>query len=211
MDPLHILIADDHSVVRRGIRQILLDEFQQARVYEVADAEDLVKRALLDDWDMIITDISMPGRSGLDAVSQIKAEKPKMPLLVLSIHPEDQYALRAFKAGASGYLSKDSAPEELIKAVRKLLDGKKYITPIVADRLANSLDSDAPKMPHELLSDREFDIMRQLAVGKSVSEIAELLALSVTTVSTYRSRILTKMTARTNAEITRYAIENQLL
>ncbi len=162
-------------------------------------------------WDIVITDISMPGRSGPEVLQQIRQHYPKLPVLVLSVHPEDQYAIRVMRAGASGYLNKESASEELVKAVHRVLLGKKYITPELAEKLAETLDQDAERLPHEQLSDREFEVMRQLAAGVSVSEIAEGLSLSPTTVSTYRARILTKMNVKTNADLTRYVMENKLL
>lgn len=208
---LKILIADDHTVVRRGLRQILLDEFPSAVIEEVADAEELIKKVMLAKWDVVVSDLSMPGRSGLDALQQIKLSHPELPVLILSIHPEEQYALRALKSGASGYLSKDTAPDELVKAVQKVLLGKKYISQAIAEKLANTFSSDTSIQPHESLSDREFDVMKLLANGKSVSEIAEMLSLSVTTVSTYRARIMVKMNLKSNSDLTKYAIENNLL
>jgi two-component system, NarL family, invasion response regulator UvrY len=206
-----ILIADDHAVVRRGLAQILRDEFPAALIEEVDNSEDLVKKALKGNWDVVISDLSMPGRSGLDALRQLKEFFPKLPVLIMSIHPEDQYAIRVLKAGASGYLSKGSAPDELVKAVRIVLAGKRYISASTAERLANSITRDQDKLPHETLSDREFDVLKLLAAGKPVSEIARQLSLSVTTVSTYRSRIMGKMNMKTNAELTMYAITNHLL
>jgi len=208
---LRILIADDHVVVRKGLRQILTEEFLAAHIGEAADADELFTRVLKEEWDVVITDISMPGRSGLEVLQQIRQHYPKLPVLVLSIHPEDQYAIRVMRAGASGYLNKDSAPEELVKAVHRVLLGKKYITPALAEKLAETLDQDADKLPHELLSDREFEVLKLLAAGMAVAEIAEKLALSPTTVSTYRARVLQKMNARSNADLTRYAIEHNLL
>lgn len=208
---LRILVADDHTVVRRGLRQILSEGFPGAAIEEVADAEDLVKQVMKAEWDVVISDLSMPGRSGLDALQQIKQLQPNLPVLILSIHPEDQYALRVLKAGASGYLSKDMAPDELVIAVQKVMLGKKYITSAVAEKLASALDQDQDKDPHEYLSDREFSVLKMLAAGKSVSEIAETLFLSVTTVSTYRARILAKMNLKNNADLTLYSIEHKLL
>jgi len=208
---LRILIADDHTVVRRGLKQILLDEFRSAEIEEVGDAEDLLKKVLKEDWDVIVTDISMPGKSGLEVLQEIKQHYPKLPILVLSVHPEDQYAIRVLKAGASGFLNKDSAPDELVKAVHQVLLGKKYITATIAERLASMLDQDAERLPHENLSDREFEVLKLLAAGNPVSEIAEKLSLSSTTVSTYRARIMVKMNLRTNADLTLYAITNKLL
>jgi DNA-binding NarL/FixJ family response regulator len=208
---LRILVADDHTVVRRGLRQILLEGFPGAAIEEVADAEDLVKQVMKLPWDVVISDLSMPGRSGLDALQQIKQLQPGLPVLILSIHPEDQYALRVLKAGASGYLSKDMAPDELVNAVQKVMLGKKYISAAVAEKLASALDQDNSKAPHESLSDREFSVLKMLAAGKSVSEIADSLFLSVTTVSTYRARILAKMNLKNNADLTLYAVEHKLL
>lgn len=208
---LRILIADDHTVVRKGLRHILTEEFLGAEIVEVGDADDLYTRVLKEEWNVVITDISMPGRSGLEVLQQIRQHYPKLPVLVLSVHPEDQYAVRVMRAGASGYLNKDSAPEELVKAVHRVLLGKKYITPSLAEKLAETLDQDATRLPHEYLSDREFEVLKFLAAGMSVVDIADKLALSPTTVSTYRARILTKMNAKTNADLTRYAIENNLL
>lgn len=208
---LRILIADDHTVVRKGLRQILLEEFANAEIDEVPDAEELIKKVMAEKWDVIVSDLSMPGRSGLDALQQIKISFPDLPVLILSIHPEEQYALRALKSGASGYLSKDTAPDELVKAVKKVLLGKKYISQSIAEKLADTFSADSSKYPHESLSDREFDVMKLLANGKSVSEIAEMLSLSVTTVSTYRARVMTKMNLRSNSDLTKYALENKLI
>ena len=208
---LKVLIADDHAVVRRGLKQILLEGFPTALVQEVTDAEEMVKKILLESWDLIISDLSMPGRSGLEALQQIKQLRPKVPVLILSIHPEEQYAIRALRAGASGYLNKGMASEELVLAVQKVLLGKKYITANIAEKLASVLDKNINKPLHESLSDREFSVLKLLASGKSVSEIAESMFLSVTTVSTYRTRILVKMGLKNNADLTLYALENKLL
>jgi two-component system, NarL family, invasion response regulator UvrY len=208
---LRILIADDHTVVRKGLRQILLDEFPGAEIEEVADGGELIKKIMMAKWDVVVSDLSMPGRSGLEALQQIKISHPDLPVLILSIHPEEQYAIRALKSGAAGYLSKDTAPDELVKAVQKVLLGKKYISQAIAEKLANSFSPDKDLQLHESLSDREFDVMKLLANGKSVSEIAEMLSLSVTTVSTYRTRVMTKMNLKSNSDLTKYAIENNLL
>lgn len=208
---VRFLIADDHTIVRRGLRQILLEGFPAAFIEEVGDAEDMVKRIIQQEWDVVISDLSMPGRSGLEALQQIKQIQPKLPVLILSIHPEEQYALRVLKAGAAGYLSKDLAPDELVNAVQRVMLGKKYITASIAEKLASVLDNDSDKLPHEFLSDREFSVLKLLASGKSVSDIAESLFLSVTTVSTYRARIMAKMNMKSNADLTLYAIENKLL
>ncbi len=208
---IKILIADDHSIVRRGLKQILLEGFPNSEVGEVPDAEELIKRVISETWDVVISDLSMPGRSGLDALQQIKQINPKLPVLILSIHPEEQYAIRALKAGAAGYLSKDLAPDELVIAVQKVMLGKKYITASIAEKLASLIENDSDKPLHEILSDREFSVLKYLAAGKSISDIAETLFLSITTVSTYRSRILHKMNLKNNSDLTMYAIENKLI
>ena len=208
---IRILIADDHTVVRKGLKQILVEAFQSLFIEEVADAESLVKKVMSSTWDVVITDLSMPGRSGLDALQQIKQYYPKLPVLILSIYPEEQYALRVLKAGAAGYLNKDMASEELVTAVNRVLSGRKYISPTVAEKLAVSLDRDGDKLPHEYLSDREFDVLKLIASGNSVSQIAEALSLSSTTVSTYRARIMAKMNMKNNTSLTRYAIENKII
>ncbi len=205
------LIADDHTVVRKGLKQILLEAFPSATIEEVTDAEALLKMVFSRTWDVIISDISMPGRSGLEVLQQIKQHYPKLPVLILSVHSEDLYALRVLKAGASGYLNKDSAPEQLVAAVNRVMQGKKYITPTIAEKLANALDHDPDKLSHESLSDREFEVLKLLAGGMAVSDIASRLSLSVTTISTYRSRVMMKMNLRTNAELTLYAIEHKII
>jgi two-component system invasion response regulator UvrY len=206
-----VLIADDHPVVRRGLKLILLEGFPSAEVEEVADGEALIKKVIQSNWDLVISDLSMPRRSGLEALQQIKQIRPHIPVLILSIHPEEQYAIRVLRAGASGYLSKEVASSELVIAVKKVMLGKKYITDTIAEKLAAVLHQDPTKLSHELLSDREFAVLKLLASGKSVSEIAESMFLSVTTVSTYRARLLGKMKMKTNADLTLYAIENKLI
>ena len=194
---IRILIADDHIIVRRGLKQILLEEFPFAFIEEVGDAEELIKKVMNEEWSVVISDLSMPGRSGLESLQQIKQNHPKLPVLILSIHSEEHYAIRVLKAGASGYLNKDLAPEELVKAVNCVLAGKRYITASIAEKLASSLDLNSEKVPHEFLSDREFEVLKLIAAGKSVSDIAEQFSLSVTTVSTYRARIMAKMNLKT--------------
>ena len=208
---LRFLIADDHTIVRRGLKQIILDEFPSAIVEEAADAEELIKKVIGARWDVVISDLNMPGRSGLDALAQIKISYPDLPVLILSIHPEEQYALRVLKGGAAGYLNKDTAPEQLVKALQKVLLGKKYISPAVAEKLASNYSHETTGSLHEHLSDREFDVMKLLASGKTVSDIADMLSLSVTTVSTYRARIMDKMNLKTNSDLTKYALENHLI
>jgi DNA-binding NarL/FixJ family response regulator len=207
---MNILLADDHSIVRRGLKEILTDEFPDAAVEEVGDGQELLKQLKVKKWDVVISDLSMPGKNGLDVLKMLKIDFPHTPVLILSMHPEDVYAIRVLKAGASGYMTKESAPDELIKAVRLILQGRKYITPSIAEKMAANLDHDSDKQPHELLSDRELDVLKMIASGKTVSEIATKLSLSVNTISTYRARILEKMNLRTNSELTYYVISNNL-
>src|SRR5580698_1403831 len=190
---MRILIADDHAIVRRGLSEILLEEYPSAFVEEVGNADTLLNRALADNWDIVISDLMMPGRSVLEVLQQIKQHAAQLPVLILSIFPEEQYATRVLKAGASGYINKDAAPTELVKAVQRILQGRKYITPNIAEMLASDLTLSTDKAPHELLSDREFHVMKLLAEGKTISDIAEMLSLSPTTISTYRARIMEKM------------------
>lgn len=208
---IRILIADDHAVVRKGLKQILLDDFPSCEIEEVSNTEELILKVMKSNFDVVISDLSMPGRSGMEALQYIKQHYPKLPVLILSMHAEEHYALRVLKAGASGYLGKDSASTELVKAVNRVLLGKKYITSTIAEKLASSLDRDSEKLSHEYLSDREFEVLKMLANGKSVSDIAELLTLSITTVSTYRARIMSKMNLKTNADLTLYAVQHKLI
>ena len=208
---LKILIADDHAIVRKGLKQLLLEEYPSATVGEVGDTESLIKQVISNDWDIVICDMNMPGRSGLEALIHIKQVAPDIPVLIMSMYPEDQYALRVLKAGASGYLQKESIHDDIIKAVQTVQLGKKFITPSIAEKLADAFHNNNNKQPHELLSDREFDVFKLIASGKSVSDIASQLSLSTTTVSTYRSRILEKMGIKSNADLTRYALEKKLI
>lgn len=207
---MNILIVDDHTIVRKGLIQILITDFPFALIEEAGDAEDLIDKALKGNWDIIITDIAMPGRSGLDALYQIKKSKPELPVLILSMYPEEQYAVRVIKAGASGYLNKEVAPAKLIEAVKKVLSGKLYITSAVADTMATHLVQENNKLPHHYLSNREFAVMKMLAAGKSVSEIAEAMLLSSSTISTYRTRIFTKLQINNISALTSYVIEHRL-
>ncbi len=208
----HFLIADDHSIIRKGLKQILLEEYPSAIIDEAQDAEEVMKKVIKITFDLIISDLSMPGRSGLDVVQYMKQNYPDTPVLILSIHPEEQYAIRALKAGAAGYLSKDAATLELVKAVQRIMLGRKYISAAIAEKMAGDLSHEySEKAAHEFLSDREFEVFREIAAGSSVSEIAEKLSLSVTTVSTYRARVLVKMGMKTNADLTRYCLEKQLI
>lgn len=208
---IRILIADDHAIVRRGLKQILTEIPGVAAIDEAANGQEVLAMVNKEDYDLVLLDISMPARSGLDVLKQLRAERPGVSVLMLSMHPEEQYAVRALKAGAAGYLTKESAPDELIMAARKILAGGRYVSASLAERLAYDLDRPSDKPLHETLSDREFQILCMIASGRTVKEIGKDLALSVKTVSTYRARILAKMRFKNNAEITRYAIENGLL
>jgi DNA-binding NarL/FixJ family response regulator len=207
---MKILIADDHTVVRQGLKSILAGAFPKATVGEAPDTAHLIESAQ-QKWDVIIMDLSMPGGNGLDTLKQLKHMQPQVPVLILSMHPEDQYAVRTLKAGAAGYLSKESASDELVNAVNKVTRGGKYITATVAEKLLLHLEGDGERPPHELLSDREYQVLCMIASGKEVGQIAKELVLSVKTVSTYRARILEKLNMKTNAELTHYAMENKLV
>lgn len=208
---IKVLIADDHAVVRQGLKQILAETMDLVVGGEATNTQEVLDKIRESEFDVIVLDISMPGRGGLDILREIKHERPKLPILILSMHSEDQFAVRALKAGASGYMSKESAPELLVKAIRKVHAGGKYISPALAEKLAFDLESDSERPPHEKLSDREFQVMCMIASGKTVKEIADKLSLSVKTISTYRARILEKMKMKTNAEVTHYAIRNELV
>lgn len=206
---MRILIADDHAVVRRGLVSVLHEQFPLAEVVEVSDAEMLYRTALEGPWDLIVSDISMPGRSGLEIIEEIKKESPQIPILALSIYPEAAYGPRALKAGASAYLNKDSSPAELKRAIALIMQGRKYITPLLAEKLAEEIgcDYDPAKAPHERLTDRELNILKLIAGGMSLLQIGGMLSISPSTVSTYRARILKKMQMRSNSELTRYCIQ----
>ena len=208
---MRIVIADDHPVVRRGLRAIVEDALLPADVHEAGNAAELLTVVRKREPDVVLLDIAMPGRSGLEALKELRREHPKIPMLVLSIHSADEFAVRSIKAGASGYLTKDSAPEELVDAIRTVVAGRRYLTPSVAERLASAVESDAKGAPHEMLSDREFHVLRMLAVGKTNGEVAGELALSAKTISTYRTRTLRKMGMRTNAELAQYAVRHGLV
>ncbi len=208
---MKILIADDHAIVRKGLKQILLEEFSSAEILEVENGNQLLKEIRKQKFDVVISDLSMPGLGGLDTLKQLKEEFPKQPVLILSMHPEDQYAIRVLRAGASGYLNKETAGDELVKAVRQITSGKRYISPAVAEKLAENLDIDSSKPLHETLSDREFEVLKLIAEGKTVSDVAEILSLSVATISTYRTRLLEKLHLKNNAELTRYALDNKMV
>lgn len=209
---IRVLIADDHAIVRQGLRQILADTPDLEVGGEAANGfEALQKIRESGHWDVVLLDVSMPGKNGIDTLKQIKDEQPRLPVLVLSMYPEDQYAMRLFKAGAAGYLTKESAPEQLVTAIRTVAAGRKYINAAVAELLADEIGRDHEQPLHAALSDREFEIMRLLASGMSPTDIAEQLKLSVKTVSTYRVRLLAKMQLKNNSELTYYAIKNGLV
>jgi two-component system invasion response regulator UvrY len=208
---IRVLIADDHAVVRQGLKQILGDTPEMLVAGEATNGQEVLDRVRAETWDVVVLDISMPDRSGLDILKQLRSERPKLPVLVLSMHSEDQYAVRVLKAGASGYLTKDSAPDELVKAIRKVVSGGRYVSAFLAEKLAFEIGTDSNRLPHETLSDREFQVLRGIAAGKSVTEIAAELYLSPKTVSTYRARLLQKMNLTTNAELIHYAIQNHLI
>jgi DNA-binding NarL/FixJ family response regulator len=208
---LRILIADDHAIVRKGLKQILLEHYPEAEIEDAVNAESIFAKVLSESWDVVLCDINMPGKSGLDVLHQIKQTNPQLPILIMSMYSEDQYALRVLKAGASGYLSKETIHDDIIKAVEAALLGRKFITPEIAEKLADSLDSNKTGKQHDTLSDREFDVFKLLASGKTITEIGELLSLSPTTISTYRSRIMDKMQVTSNADLTRYALEKGLI
>jgi two-component system, NarL family, invasion response regulator UvrY len=208
---IRILVVDDHTIVREGLKQILGEVNDMAVRDEAASGQDALAKIRAGDYDVVLLDISMPGRSGLEILKEVKAERPKLAVLILSMHAEDQYAVRALRAGASGYLTKASAPDELIGAIRKVAGGRKYVSSSLAEKLAVELEIDTSKPPHETLSDREYQVMLMLASGKSVKEIAGELCLSVKTISTYRSRVMEKMNMKKNAELTLYAIQNHLV
>jgi len=208
---IRILIADDHAILRRGLKEILVDELKDAIFAEAGNAQQVLTDVRKQAWDLVILDITMPGRSGLDLLRDLKQLQPELPVLVLSMHPEDQYAKRVLRSGAAGYMNKETAPKELVTAIRKVLAGGRYVSAALAEKLASDLSADSARLPHERLSDREFEILRMIASGKTVSQIAEELHLSVTTVSTHRARILEKMDMANNAELMRYAMINALI
>lgn len=197
--------------MRHGLRQILADEFRRATFGEAGNAQEALDLIRKEPWDIAILDVTMPGRSGLEVLADLHAHKRRLPVLILSMHPEDQFAVRVLKAGAAGYMTKESAPKELVGAVRKVLAGGRYVSPSLAERMASYLAFDVEKPPHERLSDREFQVLCMIASGKTVGGIARELALSVKTISTYRSRVLEKMDMQNNAELTSYAVKNHLV
>jgi two-component system invasion response regulator UvrY len=208
---IKILIADDHAIVREGLKQILSESPDLVVVAEASTGQEVLEKIGKNDLDLVVLDIAMPGRGGLDILKEIKSQRPRLSVLMLSMYPEEQYAVRVLKSGASGYLTKESAPAELVKAIRQISQGKKYISPSLAEKLAIDLEISPDRPPHETLSDREYQVMCMIASGKTLREIADGLSLSIKTISTYRSRILEKMNMKTNAELTHYAIKNKLV
>ncbi len=208
---IKILIADDHAIVREGLKQIVAEESDMKVTGEAANASELFELLDKDSWEIVVLDINMPGKSGLEALKDMKIRNIKVPVLILSMFSEDQYGLRAIKAGAAGYLKKVSAPTELVSAIRKIVGGGKYINPTLAEKLADNVDVNNKKALHQNLSDREYQIMCFISLGKSAEEIAEELAISIHTVYSYRNRILEKMHLKSNVELTQYAIQNKLI
>lgn len=204
---IKVLIADDHTLVRKGLKQLLLESGAVKTVDEARDGKETISKISARGYSAVLLDISFPGRSGIDVLRQLKTLRPKLPVLILSMHPEEQYAVRALKAGAAGYLTKESAPAELIEAIRKVAKGEKYITPSLADKLAVEIGEPSEDLPHERLSDREYQVMCMIASGMTIKEIAGSLNLSAKTISTHRARILGKMQMKNNAHLTHYAIK----
>jgi DNA-binding NarL/FixJ family response regulator len=208
---MKVLIADDHEVVRQGVRQILTEGFEKVTFGEAVNATELLERVSKKKWDLVLLDISMPGRSGLEALAELKKERPKLPVLVLSMFSEQEYAVRALKVGAAGYLTKQSLGRELVEAVKKVLGGGRYITPTLAELLAADLGRQETGLPHEKLSDREYTVMKLIAAAKSVKEIANELSVGEKTVFTYRARLLKKLGLKGDVEVARYALKHRLV
>jgi two-component system invasion response regulator UvrY len=206
-----ILIADDHAIVRRGLRQLLADGLPMSSFGEVPDGDQLLAALEVEPWELVLLDLSMPRRGGLEVLGELRQRYPALPVLVLSMHPEEQFAVRALRTGASGYVAKEAAPDELLDAVRKVLAGGRYVSRGLAERLVAEIDRPGARLPHERLSEREHQVLMKIATGRTVGEIAEELSLSVKTVSTYRARLLDKMSLETNADLMRYALVHKLI
>ena len=207
---ISILIADDHAIVREGLKQIVASQADMTVAGEAHNAQGVIELVKNHDWDVVVLDLNMPGRGGLEILKELKQERPKLAVLILSAHAEEQYGVRVLKAGAAGFMNKETAPEELVNAIRKVVQGGKYVSQALAEKLAFQLEVGADRPTHETLSDREYQVLCLIASGKTVSEIGDELALSVKTISTYRARVLEKMNMKSNAELTRYALENNL-
>lgn len=208
---LRILVVDDHALVRRGLRQVINEGWGSAVVGEARNAGEALELVWKREWDVVIADITMPGRSGLDLLRDIKSARPKLPVIILSMHTEDELGVRVIKAGAAGFVSKESAPDELVEAIRKVLSGGRYVGPRLAEKMAQYIGTDLEKPLHESLSDREYEVLCMIGSGKTPTEIAQALCLSVKTISTYRARILSKMKMRTSAELIHYAVTHNLV
>ena len=208
---IKVLVADDHGIVRRGLRQILTESPDVMVGGEAATADEVMRYVLGEPWSVVLLDLKLPGSSGLELLMRIRRERPQFAVLILTMYPEDQYAVRALKAGAAGFLTKETAPDKLVDAVRKVAAGGRYVSAELAETLASLLAGEGNGAPHERLSDREFEVLKMLASGKTVSQVAEILSLSVKTVSTHRTRLLKKMSMTTNAELTHYALRNGLV
>lgn len=211
MKKINILIADDHPIVRAGLKQIISETNDMTVADEASNGQEALDLVRKKEYDLLLLDISMPGRNGLEILKELKSDYPKFPVLILSIYPEEQYAVRAFRAGASGYLTKASAPNELISAIKKIVNGGRYVSESLAEKLTYYLDEDTSRPPHDLLTDREYQVMLMLGSGKTVKEVGEELFLSVKTISTYRTHILEKMKMKNNAEVTLYVVKNKLI
>lgn len=211
LNKIHVLIADDHAIVRQGLKQILSETDDLVVTGEADDGAEALQLARQQPWDVFLLDVSMPNRNGIDTLKQLKKEFPRLPVLILSMHPEEQYAVRALKAGAAGYLTKQSAPEQLVTAIRQVAGGKKYVSAVVAQQLVEALSDNTDKLPHERITDREYQVLVMIAAGNPLTQIAESLNLGVATVSTYRARLLEKMGLRSTAELIRYGLENGLV
>jgi DNA-binding NarL/FixJ family response regulator len=208
---MRILIADDHAVVRRGLREILADALPGVEFSEAGNGDEVMSHLGKTPINLLVLDISMPGRSGMDVLHDVKHTYPRLPVIILSCQPEDQYAVRCLRAGAAAYINKESAAEELAKATKKILSGGRYVSASLAEKLVANLDESVNKSQHELLSDREFEVMKMIAAGVPLTEIGDRLHVSVKTISTYRARIMEKMQMKSNAELTRYAMTHSLI
>ena len=206
-----ILIADDHAIVRKGLKETLEEELGRVSFGEAENAAQVLDQVRKREWDLVLLDIGMEGRSGLDVLDEIRRARPELPVLILSMYPEGTFAMRALKQGAAGYLNKQSAPEQLLAAVVRVLGGGRYVSPSMADRLAAEMQRDSSQSPHESLSNRELQVMRLIAAGKSLKEIADTLSISVKTVGTYHTRLLDKMGLKSDVEVARYALLNKLV